>query len=107
MFWSLVLGLHTEENRFSESTDLRDDSAESTKFHRFSTSLTDFYRVSNLSTPSLVSGIGIDTVRLESITNRPSRTGLGRFFEPCCGMHILEAVGSRWITSPLLSLASW
>ena len=32
MFLSLVLGLRTVENRFSESTELRDDSAESTEF---------------------------------------------------------------------------
>ena len=79
MFWSLVLGLRTEENRFSE---LRDDSDESTEFRRFSPSLTEFYRVSNRYTPSLVSGIGIDAVRPESVTNRPIRTGLGRFFKP-------------------------
>ena len=36
MFWSLVLGLRTEENQFSESTELRHDSAESTEFRRFS-----------------------------------------------------------------------
>ena len=84
MFWSLFLGLRTEENRFSESTELRDDSAESTEVHRFSPSLIEFYRVSNRSTPSLVSSNGIDGVRPESVTNRPSRTGLGRFFEPWC-----------------------
>ena len=83
MFWSLVSGLRTEENRFSESTKLRDDLAESTEFGRFFSSLTDFYRVSNRSTPSLVSGIGIDAVRAESVTNRPSRIELGQFFEPC------------------------
>ena len=82
MFWSLVLVLRTEENRFSKSTELRDDSAESTEFRRFSPSLTNFYRVSNRSTPSLVSSIGIDVVRPESITNRPNRIGLSRFFEP-------------------------
>ena len=30
----------------------------------------------------MVSGIRIGTVRLEAETNRPSRTGLGRVFEP-------------------------
>ena len=85
MFWYLVLGLRTEENRLSESTELRDDSAESTEFRRLFPSLTDFYRVSNQSTPSLVSGIGIDAVRPESVTNRPSRIELRRFFEPWYG----------------------
>ena len=82
MFLYLVLGLHTEENRFSESSELRDDLVESIEFRRFSPSLIDFYLVSNRSTSSLVSGIGIDAVRPESVTNRSSRTGLGLFFEP-------------------------
>ena len=30
----------------------------------------------------LVSGVGINTVKAESVTNRPSRTRLSRFFEP-------------------------
>ena len=82
MFWSLFLGLRTEENRFSESIELRDDSAESTEFRRFFPSLTVFYRVSNQSTPSLVYGIGIEAVRPESDTNWPCRIELGRFFKP-------------------------
>ena len=30
----------------------------------------------------LVFGVGIDAVRIESITNQSSRTRLGRYFEP-------------------------
>ena len=48
MFWSLVLGLRTEENRFSESTELRDDSAESTEFRRFSPSFKPIHSESHI-----------------------------------------------------------
>ena len=47
--------------------------------------LTEFYRVKssfNQFNARLVSSIGIDAIRAESITNRLSHIGLGRFFEP-------------------------
>ena len=52
------------------------NSAEFTEFHRFIPSSTRFI-------VGLVSDVGIDAVRAESVTNRPSRIRLGRFFEPC------------------------
>ena len=48
-----------------------------------SAELAEFYRVRpsfNRLIERLVSGVGIDAVRIESVTNQPSRTGLGRFF---------------------------
>ena len=52
------------------------NSAELTDFSRFTPSCTD-------SMPSAVSGIVFNSVRTEAVTTRPSRLGLGRFFEPC------------------------
>ena len=53
------------------------NSAEFTKFYRFIPSSTRF-------NVCLVSGVGIDAVRAESVTNRSSLIGLDQFFEPCC-----------------------
>ena len=47
----------------------------SIEFYRFIPSSTRF-------NVRLVSGIGIDVVRAESVMNRPSRTAIDRFFEP-------------------------
>ena len=51
------------------------NSAEFTEFYRFILSSTQF-------NARLVSDVGIDAVMAESVTNRPSRIGLDRFFEP-------------------------
>ena len=51
-----------------------------------STELTEFSQFIPSSTDSMhtdVSGVGIDSVRTESVTTRSSRIGLGRFFKPC------------------------
>ena len=50
-----------------------------------SAELAEFYRVRpsfNRLIERLVSGVGIDAVRTESVTNWPSHTGLDQFFEP-------------------------
>ena len=52
------------------------NSAELTEYNRFILSSID-------SKHTDVSGVGIDLVRTEAVTTRPSRIGLGRFFEPC------------------------
>ena len=52
---------------------------------RDSAKLAEFCRVRpsfNRLIDRLVSSVDIDVVRAESVTNRPCRTGLGRFFEP-------------------------
>ena len=43
-------------------------------------------------THSFVSCVGIDAVSLESVTNRPSRIGLDRFFDLC--FNVMMMIGA-------------
>ena len=57
------------------------NSAELIEFNQFIPSSTD-------SKHTDVSGVGIDSVRTEAVTTRPSLIGLGRFFEPWLQHHL-------------------
>ena len=66
------------------------NSAEFTEFYRFILSSTRF-------NACLISGVSIDAVRAESVTNRLSHTALGRFFERWVSNFIMDGANLTFV----------